>query len=172
MLAILLALGAVITWFVIKNKPDPTTTTSNIDEISEKINYSPPTEQESSDTDRVKDEVSSQKDSQTTTSTDYSKTKTVEVVITNWGQSDSGTRFEVGAYAQVLESDGKCKLTMKKGSTTLSGTSAAIQNPSTMSCGELAVDYSKVTPGTWTTTVSYTSSKSNGTVTKQIEWRN
>lgn len=171
-LAILLIMGVVIYWVTIRSESNQTTTTKNIDESSEEIDYAPPSEEESSDTDRVKDDISSQNDTQTTTSNDSSGAKTVEVVLTNWGQSDSGTRFEVGAYAQVLEPNGKCKLTMKKGAVTLSDTSTAIQNPSTMSCGSLSVEYSKVTSGTWTTTISYTSPKSDGTVTKQIKWSN
>ncbi|HMS23226.1 MAG TPA: hypothetical protein PKB09_00260 [Candidatus Saccharibacteria bacterium] len=164
-----LVLGGLVWWFLLRSDNDQPTTPADVSGSSEDVVINPPSEDDTDTNNAVKDELPSQNDSQTPASAGNPEINNVSVVITNWGQSDSGSKFEVGAYAQILEASGKCKLTMKKGSTTLTGSSAAVQNPTTMSCGALSVPYAKVSPGTWSTTVQYISSKSTGSTTKQIK---
>jgi Cu/Zn superoxide dismutase len=132
-----------------------------------KVNYNPPTETEKTESNAKKEEIVNQQGQDTNNSEVTNGPKKTSVTITYWGPN--GANFEVGAYANHIEQSGTCTLTLKKGSIVLTASRTAIDNVSTMSCGALSVKNSKVTPGTWTATVKYTSNKYQGSTTKQLE---
>ena len=81
--------------------------------------------------------------------------------MASWNPSASDV--ELGAYVQgVVETGGKCVVTITKGSQQASGQAAAVPNAKNTSCGDLRVAGSAVSTGSWTATVAYTSPTSSG----------
>lgn len=88
----------------------------------------------------------------------------VEVVVTVASWNPSASDVELGAFVQgVVETGGKCVVTMRKGSQQATGQAAALPNAKNTSCGDLRVAGSAVSTGSWTATVTYTSPTSSGT---------
>lgn len=161
--AVLLVASGLAAWKVFFSKSEEVPQET---EQLEDVSFSPPTEDEVSDGESRPNKLDEdQQNPQPTTSTDNKKS--VRVAITNWGEE--GNRFEVGAYANTFESSGSCSLKLKKGSVILTGNSSAVQSASTMSCGSLSVDNRQISKGNWTATVTYSSAKSYGSLTQQIE---
>lgn len=158
-----LVLGSAAAYVALEDEESlisPPSPTQNQD-----INYDPPSEQEIHQGDKSKDDIINKQNNNPPSSS--STKKEVSVVITNWGET--GGRFEVGSYANTLDQAGNCSLLLKRGSTVLNGKSKAVQNPSTMSCGSLSVNASKITVGQWEATVSYSSATAKGSTTRMIE---
>jgi hypothetical protein len=97
--------------------------------------------------------------------TDTAKPASAALQITYSGTDPAGDGVAVGAYvAGLIEDGGTCAMTL-----TLDGHTASVQtdglaDASTTSCGRLVVPFSKLSPGTWTAEVTY-SSPSGKTVT-------
>lgn len=162
MLVILLACGW---WFVLRSKNEPPSDQSDV--VSEgQVNYDPPSEEEVIANDKTKDEIANQQDKASNSNSSDGKKK-VSVILTNWGLE--GSRFEIGAYVNTLDASGSCSIVLKKGSTILKGTSRAVRNPSTMSCGGLSVDGKKITSGNWNATITYRSENASGSLDKIIK---
>lgn len=87
---------------------------------------------------------------------------TVDVAMTYYGFNAVDGAVEVGGYANVVEADGVCTLTLTKGSSTVSKQASATPDASSTSCGEMSVAQNEISSGTWTATVSYQSSTSEG----------
>jgi len=85
----------------------------------------------------------------------------VSVATTYSGWSPADAVVMVGAYVEgVVESDGRCTLTLTGPGSTATVSAAALPDAGSTSCGELR---SKVdASGTWTATVAYESTTSAG----------
>ena len=135
------------------------------------INYGPPDEASIKDSESRKTEAPSPSDNTndsqgTAGSTDSSK-KTVTPIISTWAQRDS--TLDVNSFVQgIVEDGGTCTLTLvaKSDGTKVSQSRSAVSNASNTSCGVISVPLSKLSTGTWTATVSYSSSTSVGTSDK------
>lgn len=140
----------------------PTESTAVTESVISDVNNEPATDDEKMAGEQAQNDIDRRQQSLPTPNTK----KEVQVRITSWGSE--GSRFEVSSYANTFESTGNCYITLKKGSVVLRGMSTATQSATTMSCGTLSVEGSKITPGTWNATVTYKSTESNGSLTKPI----
>ena len=86
-----------------------------------------------------------------------------DVVVTYAGWNADGDVLEVGAYANVVEGDGTCTLTLTSGPATEVVTQEALPDVSTTSCGGLVVPGASLSSGPWDAVVSYGSASSAGT---------
>lgn len=86
----------------------------------------------------------------------------VEVVVTFAGWNTLSGSVEAGAYAPVVESDGQCVLALTRDGASVTADHAAVADVSTTACADLATTPGALAPGTWTGTVSYSSSTSVG----------
>jgi hypothetical protein len=64
---------------------------------------------------------------------------------------------------KTVESDGRCTLTARRGTTTVTATSTAAPGAQDTQCNPMDIPASRLTSGTWTVTVTYLSSRSAGT---------
>lgn len=86
---------------------------------------------------------------------------TVQVTFAGW--QEAAATVEVGGYADVIESDGRCVLALTQAGTTVTREVAALPDATTTSCGTLSVPGTDLAPGTWTATLSYESTTATGT---------
>lgn len=86
----------------------------------------------------------------------------VPVTISYAGWDPAGKQVQVNAFIGVIESGGKCTLTVANGTDRRTATGAASPDASTTVCDQLTISSSTMAAGTWTATVSYTSSAHQG----------
>lgn len=131
------------------------------------INYTPPTEAEKEETEQHKKDL----DSQNENDNKSSSLKTVVPVITSYGQG--GSSAEVGSRVPgVIESNGTCTLTMKKGDKKVTQSQSATENVSETSCGFITISNDRLSKGNWSAQITYKSPKAKGfseTVTIEIK---
>ena len=85
------------------------------------------------------------------------------VEVTYHGWNDLTRTVEVGGFVvSVVESGGRCTLTLTQGSVSVETTTEATPNVGTTSCGEQAVAGDRLSPGTWRAVLSYESDTSKG----------
>lgn len=151
-------LGSVVSYKLLhKQKTVAETAPSS---TSDKINLSPATPAEKSEAEQNKDKIpSNQPSTQPTPSTGSSGSKkSVKPVITN------ATSDNVSAYVSgIFEDGGSCTATFTKGTSTLSKTTSGFQNVSYTQCAPFDLDSGYLSKGTWTVSVKYSSSTSEGT---------
>jgi hypothetical protein len=82
------------------------------------------------------------------------------VVVTSSAWVDGAA--EVTGYAEVVEEDGTCTLTLTSGSTVLTVDRSAALDATTTSCGLLQLSDSRLRAGAWTGTLTYDSATSHG----------
>jgi len=88
----------------------------------------------------------------------------VPVTITYYGWNTASGQVQVGGFVGgVVEDGGTCTLTLTKGGTKVTGTSEAVADATTTSCGEVAVPGDEVPAGTWTAVLAYSSDGHSGT---------
>lgn len=162
---LLIIVGAGLFYFY-HAKNDAKDKTSSVNGVpatsTDGINYQPATDSEKSDSENSKaaaEEQSKNDSSQT------SGMKKVTPVVTYSGIYQGNV--EVSSYVPgVLENSGKCTLTLTMGSKKVSQSKDASPNVSDMSCGLIKISESKLSSGSWTGIVSYSSSKASGSSDK------
>lgn len=87
----------------------------------------------------------------------------VIVTISDWNGTNQVA--EVAGYANVIEADGTCTLTMTRDKTTVTTVRSASSDASTTSCGMLSIAGSRLTAGSWNAVLSYESATSHGAST-------
>jgi hypothetical protein len=88
-------------------------------------------------------------------------TRSVEVVLAyvEW----DGTGVSAAGYvAHTVEQGGTCTLTLSRGGSSVEATGTALPDAATTACGGLAVPREELSPGTWTSVLSYASGTSQG----------
>lgn len=145
----LLGVGGVFAYNQLRsgdNPQDPAT--------QDGINYSPATDAEKQDSDRIK-EIDEQRD-------DKPQTNTVNPVIVD--ASQYGQSIEVRSYVpNIVEDNGTCTTTFTKGQLTITKQTNASRDATTTRCGNLVVDRGEFQQsGQWTVTVSYASENYSG----------
>jgi hypothetical protein len=81
------------------------------------------------------------------------------VFVTRSGWNTSTGAVEVAGYVPgAADSDGQCTLTVTKDGTSVTEAVPATPNVSSMACGDIAVPGGKLSSGTWTAVLGYTSS--------------
>jgi hypothetical protein len=90
--------------------------------------------------------------------------KNVPVALTYVDWDPTAGRVEASGFVpEVVEVGGRCTLSLTKGNLHVDATSTAEPDATSTSCGLLAITGDKVEAGTWTATVGYRSTKSQGT---------
>ncbi|GAA4745667.1 hypothetical protein GCM10023328_29860 [Modestobacter marinus] len=85
------------------------------------------------------------------------------VVVTYSGWVDDTAAVELGAYvAGVVESGGRCTLTLTSGSATATTEVTAEPDASSTSCPTMAVPGAELAPGSWQAVVAYESASASG----------
>lgn len=135
--------------------------TDDTETTKDGINYGPPTEEENIETQAFKDGQSGQQKTNNPTPPPGQK-NSVTPLITAWGQVPSGN-VEVAGYVNgVIESGGTCTAKLEKSGQVATASQAATPNAQNVSCGFIAVERSKLSPGTWSVTLTYSSANSEG----------
>lgn len=143
----------LIWWFLLKDL-------SSVGEDG--ISYAPATKDDKKFNDQIKNELPAKTDS--SSPQQQVAIKEVKPSISAWGQPNgSGTDFHLNGFVDgIIESDGRCTLTMEKDGTTVDTAKNSLQNAQSTSCGQMTMSYTKLTPGKWTAILSYSSSASKG----------
>lgn len=129
------------------------------------VEYGPPTDQEKKETEEFKENQTSGNNA---TPPPVGQKRSVTPILTSWGQNPSTSALEGSGYiAGMVENSGTCTLTATKGSTQVSQSIAATQNAQNVSCGLISIPPSKLSAGTWSLALSYTSATSAGTSSPQ-----
>ena len=138
-----------------RSSTKPASTENN----GETINFSPATEEEKTQADKIKEDLANQ---QNQTPPPSGSQKSVTPIITDAGQYDD--KVEIRAYIpNVLENGGKCTYTLKKDAEQITKTVGGMAGPQTTQCESIGVPVSEFpSKGTWTLTVSYLSASSSG----------
>jgi hypothetical protein len=87
----------------------------------------------------------------------------VSVTVTFSGWNSTSKSFEIGGYANTLETAGTCTVTMTASGATVTRTVPSTPDATTTSCGTLSVPISALTGGSWDAVLSYSSPTSIGT---------
>lgn len=87
---------------------------------------------------------------------------TVGVLTTFAGWNSSTSSVDVGGYADAVESDGMCTLTLSRASANVVRSQAATVDASTTSCGGFTVAAKDLSSGTWDARLTYSSPRSTG----------
>jgi hypothetical protein len=84
--------------------------------------------------------------------------------LTYYGwNADLGAVEAGGIVPSIVESGGRCTLTLTLGGTTADASSEAIDNVTSTSCGEMLVPGDRLSPGTWRAVLTYESATADGT---------
>jgi hypothetical protein len=95
--------------------------------------------------------------------TDGPRPKKTDVVLSFVGWVAQTSSVEGGGYlSPVVESGGTCTLELEKGNRTVTVSSNAEPDASTTACGHLAVPRAKLSAGSWTAVLRYTSPTTTG----------
>lgn len=133
-------------------------------EYEEKIDLSPPTEEEKQAVEDNKQrliEESNQQTDPTPPASDSGKQKAVPVI--GFLQQGSSGNIEANGYiAEAIESDGTCTLTLEKDGATASQSKQAMPDAQSTICGLISIERSQLSPGEWKATLSYSSAKYQG----------
>jgi hypothetical protein len=96
--------------------------------------------------------------------TDSPRPQKTDVVLSFVGWNTTTAAVEAGGYlSPVVEAGGTCTLALTKGSRTVTAVAPAQADASTTSCGNLAVPRTRLTAGTWTAVLRYSSRTTTGT---------
>jgi hypothetical protein len=165
-----LALAAVLVFvmlggFYVYRNRDNNEVAQTPNEPQETINFNPPTEEDKKAVDENKDRLTEKQDQQNNPPAGGSVTP---VIIS---ASYSGDSVEVRAFVPgIVETGGKCTVTLTKDGDKVARTGDAVQNASTTDCVPIVIARNEFgSSGTWKVSVSYASAKSNGSSNQNSE---
>lgn len=141
----------------------------NKGETDAEIQYVEATEAEKQETEAKKEEVAKQTEAanKPSSTTNSNTKKNVQPVISYWGQEKSGQPLEVNGYVTgIIEKNGTCTLTLTKGTDKVTDSRTSLDNAQDTSCGLFVIPKSKLSNGSWSVQLSYSSSKASGTSDK------
>jgi hypothetical protein len=131
---------------------------SNSDVATEKIDLSPPTEAEIAETEQHKQNLA-QKDSETPDS----QNQNVIPVIGFLHQAENKNVEANGYISGVMEEGGTCTLTLTKDGTKVSESRKSLNDAQSTICGLIVIPREKLSTGEWKATITYSTSKYQGT---------
>lgn len=164
---VVLVLGALGYWqFVYKdNQANSTNTEANSDQPSaddtEKIDYSPATEEEQKSADDIKDTPKS-----STTKPSQPNTSSTKTAVTPTITSANASPIS-GYVTGVFEEGGTCTATFTKGTTTKTRSSTGFQNVNYTQCAPITIPSGFLSAGSWKLTLKYSSNTASGTSVAQ-----
>ncbi len=156
---LLLVSGLSVSWY--RNRNNNETGSEISAPGTEKIDLSPPTEADKQAVDDNKTRIA-EKDSQNAQAPSAVTNVTPTIVDASYYASDQV--FELSAYVSgVFESTGVCKVTLTKGSVTVSRESVGFKNSSYTSCTPISIPLTSFpSAGEWSVVVNYTSPTAQG----------
>lgn len=142
---------------------DSDSSTDTAQQDVETINYSPPTEEEKKQADKVKEDiVKDQEAIQSDNPDQNSDKKSVKPIITSAGQFDG--QIEVRSFIPgIYESSGTCTVVFTQNNNKIERQVEGIQDATTTRCDTVTIlreDFPS--SGTWTVKVNYSSPSSQG----------
>lgn len=155
---ILLIIIGGIYWISHDGKPEVTKVGN--DSTGEKIDYSPPTEEDKQESDNAKQRIIDQQNQnpQTTSSGKQKVSPIITSVTVSNGNVDAR-----GFVSGIIEEGGTCTFTFTKGLSSISKTSQGIADASVTRCAPLAFTDSSIKSGSgWSVTLKYNSVKAEG----------
>jgi len=161
-ICVVIAASAALGWWQYlrpsSNKNNQASSNDAATDRTSTINLEPATPEEKQAAEDRKDEIANEQQSQNTPAG-----AKVTPIITYAGQY--GSNIEVSAYVPgIIENGGTCTLTAQKGSSKLTKTVAGVDNAQNTSCPTFIVSRMEFSStGTWTVTVSYSSTDYSGT---------
>lgn len=162
---VLIALGAGLFYFFhVRDNggKDASSTNNNPATSANGINYQPATDSEKNDSENSK---AAAEEANNSSSTKTAGIKKVTPVVT-YSDVYNGNA-EVNSYVPgILEKSGKCTLILSRGTKSVTQSKDASPNVSDMSCGLIKIPTSKLSTGSWSGVVSYSSSKAAGSSEK------
>lgn len=159
---VLLLTGIVLVLHVTNIITLPFLRSASNDSKDSGINYGPPTEEEK----KAGDETKNTDQSKPLTANPSPNTpakQPVTPVIVNIGQEDDTKNVTArGLIPGIFESGGICTLILTKAGQSVSGSNPAVVDAQSITCGQLEVDRAKLSSGTWSAVISYTSGTYEG----------
>lgn len=137
----------------------------NQSEAEAEIQYVEATEVEKQETEANKDDVVKQTEeaNKPSSATNSNTKKSVQPVISYWGQDKSGQPLEVNGYVTgIIEKGGTCTLTLVKGSEKVTDSRTSLDNAQDTSCGLFVIPKSRLSNGSWSVQLSYSSARASG----------
>ena len=136
---------------------------NNSNESKDKgINYGPPTEEEKKAGDETKSTDQSKPLTATPSANIPTKQPVTPIIVTVGQEDDTKNVTARGLIPGIFESGGTCTLTLTKGGQSVSGSNPAVVDAQSITCGQLEVDRSKLSSGTWSAVISYSSGTYEG----------
>lgn len=163
LLALLIIALVLSGLWIYKNRANDTQFADNANSPgTEKIDLSPPTAEEKAAAESNKDRPTSEQSAGQTPSQSTGK-KNATPVIGYIQQADNGDVEANGFISDVSEEGGTCTLNLAKDGKTVTFSKTALPDAQGTVCGLLTINRSKLTTGAWTATITYNSSKYQGT---------
>lgn len=89
-------------------------------------------------------------------------TTQVSVIFSYWGYDTNSGAAIANGYADVVDAEGKCTLTLERDGVSVAVEQTALADARTTSCGELSIQDPRLTSGTWDATLSFASPSRSG----------
>lgn len=148
--------------FYIYDKNDSQATQEALPSGTEKIDLSPPTEEDKADAERNKDRIAAEEEA--TTSEPATGDKAPVTPVLGFVQQADNKNVEANGYiSETIESGGTCTLTLEMNGVTVSQSKEALPDAQSTVCGLLTIDRSRLSAGEWKVRLSYSSDKYQGT---------
>lgn len=174
-----LLITALLTAGFVANKfsqTPPITKQAGSNTVEEKIDYSPPTEEEKIETEAFKAE---QTQSTSTASTPGAKApaptekRQVSATLTSWGQNPMSKAAEISGFVSgVYEDNGTCTAKMTKNDVVVRESQSSTKDAKTLSCGLITIKRDRLSAGSWSVVIVYSSSTATAEsqiITMEIE---
>ncbi len=160
LLIILITLPIIgVVFVVFRQRIQNNTQTAQTNGLGQKIDYSPPTQEEKSAGDSQKQLIVEKESQQSKTQT--TATKTVSPVITDAGYYDGN--IEVRGYVPgIFEDGGTCLVTLSNNNATITKNIAARKGATTTDCPVVTIARNEASAGTWNVALSYQSATAQG----------
>lgn len=144
---------------------DNSATNSGVTSENSGVNLSPATEEEKAESEELKGATPTKPTTQNDNaqpSGDTDSKSSVNVEITTYNSNDNGHLTVNGRVIGVIENNGKCTLTLTKGTTTITDSREAKANANDTACGQSKISLSKLSKGNWMAQLVYSSSSAQG----------
>jgi hypothetical protein len=131
-------------------------------DTSDGINLAPPTEDDIKEAERHKQRLIDEEQKPGRSDPPEGQKRTVNPVIGFIQQSDNKNVESNGYITEAIEDDGTCTLTLEKNGQKVSVSKKAMPDAQSTVCGLMTIERSRLSPGEWTATLNYSSSKNQG----------
>lgn len=161
---ILVSTASLVSYQLFRHKSTGVTSVKVIGDDGSFVNTKPPTEKEKKSGDEIKQSIVDQENKRNNNVPNQSGKTSVLPKITYAEQYDK--QVEVGSYINgIFEDGGTCTLTLSNASKKLTANVSGVRGSNNVNCPVLSIPTSSLYSGTWSATVTYVSSTSEGVST-------